>query len=261
MIKFNKISFSLLLLFFHGILFCQKKIKYGDLEYMVKDTTSVFPVKAHEFLIKKSLPDGIYIAMEKKDTIFVHTLKDHKFEGLQIWYQGRHPYTISFYKNDRIQKKTGYFWTRKKSDEINYIDGIKNGKEINYYDNDTVSLINNYLNDSIKDWRSFYKNGAIKAEGLGFLTYRKGFLIEYYEKGQIKRKIFFINGVPIYFTSFYETGIVKAFGYIDIYEEDVREAYSIGFNKVSKDRYINRNESEVYYFDENGKFIKKEIPR
>lgn len=236
----------------------QKALVYGNLDYMYRDTTEhrFYSVK---YLIKKSLPNGKYIFTDKKDTVVINNISDNRFNGEQVFFQKtdktNYKYLVEYYKNDSLQKVNQYNTKGNLIYQSIYINGVKNGKELEYDENGKTMSVRMYINDSVIEWKTYFKNGKIKSEGTGDFTYRKGFLYEYYESGILKRKIFFIDGVPIYFTSFYENGTIKATGFIDIYEGDAKAAYSISFNNISK--YTNFEKSDIYYFDEKGCYVKK----
>jgi antitoxin component YwqK of YwqJK toxin-antitoxin module len=228
---------------------------------MNKDTVSLFRISCREFILKKDLPDGTYyIIKSKNDTCAIHNLKNNKYNGRQIWFQETNKqefkklktyrYALEEYDNGFLQKKIFYSENGLKTSETNYINGIKNGKETIFKDT-KISAINHFENDSLRDWKLYYGNGKIKAEGWGDFTYRQNSLNEYEEDGTIKRVISFKNGVPINYILFYKNGILKEIGYIDIYEEDVREAFSRGY--TNKTKFVNNNKFEKIIFDPTGK--------
>lgn len=233
-------------------------VKFGDLRFMERDTSFIY-FHDEKFLIKKTLPDGKYVVKAKRDTIFIHNIMNNDFEGEQISFQNGYRLKKSIYRNHLKILDVEFFNGKNHISSIeNYENGLKNGPTIFYFDNDSISRIEYYYCDSISKWETFYRNGHLKANGFGDFTYREGFLNEFYENGILKKRIYFTKGRPIYFTSFYDSGIIQATGYFEVYSEDVRAAYSMHF-RVNPERYFNPCKSEIYFFDESGKFIQKAI--
>ena len=69
-----------------------------------------------------------------------------------------------------------------------------------------------------------------------------------------------MHGVPIYFNSFYKTGIIQATGYIEVYEEDVKAAYSLSsYHNCPPNGYTNKKRGTIFYFDTTGKYIQPKL--
>jgi len=246
------LSFFLLLF---QITFSQKVIKFGDLKFMYKDTTSLFKNENQEFLLRKNLPNGSYLIKNKNDTIALINIEDNKFSGKQLYYQKINTsknikYIEKYYEKDFLIRELFFDDKGAVFIETNYKNNLKNGKETIYKDT-KILAINNYENDSLRDWKLYYGNSKIKAEGWGGFTYRQNSLTEYEEDGTVKRIISFKDGVPINYVLFYKNGVVKEIGQIDVYEEDVREAYSRGY--TNKTKFMNNNKFEKIIFDPTGK--------
>jgi len=240
----------------------QTKVRLGDLKYMYKDSSKAFPLSCNEYLLKKTLPDGIYVIIKSKhDTCAIIKLKNKQYSGEQIWFQENtekndlfsktYRYLINVYNNDVLQKESFYHINGHKISETIYQNGKKNGKEIFFNENGKIVTENVFFNDSLRNWITYYNNGNVKSEGYGGFTYRENFLKEYYENGTLKRTIYFLQGIPQNYFLFYDNGVIKEIGHLDIYEEDVKLAYSYGFKDFKK--IMNYNKFEKVIFDVTGK--------
>jgi len=210
-----------------------------------------------KYLINTNLPNGCYIAMDKKDTVSINNIENNRLNGKQIYFMKNEKTNyrdiINTYINDSLITENIYHLNGNLLFHTEFINGKINGVKKVYYSNGKQRLEEIYKNDSVFQWKTYYENGQLKSEGYGDFMHRQGFLNEYYDTGNLKQKIFFIKGIPIYFTSFYETGIIKATGYIERYEEDVRVGYS---NPGYQNRHTNYEKGDVYNFDEKGCYIK-----
>lgn len=121
------------------------KVKEGDKSKMV--------FEKGEWYFRETMPDGHYITYSDNDTTFITKdvfIKNGKKDGLESRYA---------------------FRSKQKYAEINWLNGIKNGEEIHYNGNRTISSLLTYNNGELnglcivnwsegaKRYKGYYKNG------------------------------------------------------------------------------------------------------
>jgi len=268
--------------------FAQKKIADGIVKFYFENGNV-----SSEGLIKNGLPEGYWFSyypngIKKSEGnrkqnlldstwIFYNELgafkskinyKKGKKNGLKISYSDSSNIILeeNFRKGIKHNLSTFYYDIENyiKWKEINYIDGIKEGKAFEYsLDGRIITLlfnkkdvligsekINRYdkLNKKKGVWKVFYANGKIKQESRYKNDLLNGYLKEYDLKGKLINATLYINGIPQNKSSKLADLKIK------------REYYKNG--KVEKEGVYDKagNKNGLFkYFNETGEIYKTEI--
>jgi hypothetical protein len=158
-----------------------------DTAYMVKKNNSLW----WEF--KDSLKDGKYIAYREKYKVRLDhskpiVMNDKDFELYEtVTFSNRHKQgkdtsfqngeirDIVTYNKGKLDGKVIYSVGGKDESTGEYSNGLKSGKWIIYNGIHFKEEID-YSNDSVLEWREYYKNGVKRAEGVGDTYYASGIL-------------------------------------------------------------------------------------
>jgi antitoxin component YwqK of YwqJK toxin-antitoxin module len=118
------------------------------------------------------------------------------------------------YKKDKLLKEKGLQVNGKKEGvwiegyfnifnnyyyiEINYINNIKNGKFIVYYNNNNICIECNYINDKKEGYyKRYHENNNIHIECYYYNDKKEGECIYYDEDGNINEKLYYKNEIEI----------------------------------------------------------------
>ncbi len=148
----------LIFFYFYGILFSQNKLSF---EIKDDDTINVTDVMGQKQGIWRTHWGNGDL---KKETHYV----DNKKTGLEITFYNYPdcPESEAYYKNDTLDGTlTIYSKKCKKIFEEDYIKGVKNGKEIEYYDNGIKKAEGSFINGALEGYYKVYdKRGRFAYE-------------------------------------------------------------------------------------------------
>lgn len=148
-----------------------------------------------------------------------------------------------------------------KFEEINFIDGIKQGIYKVYYKSGALRIKGNFYNDLLQGIdKEYYENGDLKV----LCTYKEGWKdgheITYYKNGQIEKEVFFERGVRKgVFREYYINGQIRVEGK---YENDKLsgpfiEYYDNGNIKFKKNLNRGLIDGDLLFYDEDGFLVEK----
>lgn len=182
---------------------------------------------------------------------FIMGLRTGRFEYLS--YKGR-PQIIYNFKKGKLNGIYQAYFLDKLIDEGYYKDGKRNGYFIRHdQSSGTILSIENYENDSLKNWVKYYPSTGVPAQkGWGEKSYLNGECIKYDTIGQIVQCGIYKNGLLIEFKEFYPNS-------------KYLKTHSIGDFKICDFNYnylfycdIKLENGVKTYYKENGDIIKKD---
>lgn len=182
---------------------------------------------------------------------FKEGFRNGKFEF--SFYKGK-PQIIYNFKKGKLDGLYQSYFLNRLIDEGYYKDGKRNGYFICHdQSSGTILSIENYENDSLKDWVKYYPSTGVPAQkGWGEKSYLNGECIKYDTIGQIVQCGIYKNGLLIEFKEFYPNS-------------KYLKTHSIGDFKICDFNYnylfycdIKLENGVKTYYKENGDIIKKE---
>ena len=219
---------------------------------------------------KEKLPDGFYyfISLNKSDSSRKNmnnyisikgSYKDSLREGAFDYYinekkgnkQIHHLSCEYNYKNGKLDGYYASWNSLGKEDEGYYLMGKRHGFFVSYNLNGSIQSIENYRNDSLKDWIKYY-NGKVYASGFGKGGYLEGEYRQYNSDGKLFFLAFIQKGVVNKIVEYYPSGKIKREGegvFENLMEVGIRRTPFYPLKLIS---------GVIYEYDENGALISTE---
>ncbi len=180
----------------------------------------------------------------------IYNIQDKKISSIQFEEQtGINPNDFKWY--DQFKKYSTLIVYDKDGNVIDkIINGKKEGKWIEYYDNGNIETIEYYKNDKLDgEYRKYYPNGQIQRIEHFKNNSLNGKVISYYENGNKKREYTYKNNLlDGKFIKYYEDGTISS---IQNYKNNKLNGKSIVY-------YSNGNINEITYYKDgkrNGGYI------
>ncbi len=148
-----------------------------------------------------------------------------------------------------------------KFEEINFIDGIKQGIYKVYYKSGALHIKGNFYNDLLQGIdKEYYENGDLKVLCNYKEGWKDGHEITYYQNGQIEKEVFFEHGIRKgLFREYFINGQIRVEGK---YDNDklsgpLIEYYDNGNIKYKKNLNRGLIDGDLLFYDEDGFLIEK----